>query len=506
METIKKRPDRLDRWFLSLAALGVALAYAGEYAVMGDDAVFLSLARGLARGWGYASMIRPVPTPESQYPPLLPFLLYPFQRFAPASLGGPRLLVAILTVFGLFAAFRYRRTADLRARAVGGPPTPPLLLLLPCLAPMAFLYGSKVLTEGPMLLLAYLSLRWAEEERPAASAFACLGAMLLRQASWGLFLGLALVALVRGRGRHLAWLLAVVLLGCGPWWAWQWANGSAYLSTHVLVAAPVDGGAEALSLLGLFERVAHHLVRYAGRCVGEAVFFPFLAPPTGALTIFASLVPTALIAIGFVRRFLPPSEPLRPLGRFGEGMETIRRNLRAEDGYVLVTFAMLLVHPIYDARYLLPLLPTLLTYAIEGAGTARVRLSATVLGGVLLYGSLSLPFQRLGPGTRSYLEACDLVRSLPADVPVVSRKPGAVWWYGGRVGVGTPGSPDPVKLLGTLQGANTPYLLVDRLDGTPRDWERFLEPAIGGAGPQFAVVARAGSDSNVRILRWTAGP
>ena len=221
-------------------------------------------------------------------------------------------------------------------------------------------------------------------------------------------------------------------------------------------------------------------------------YFP---PPPPVSPSHSSLARSAsLIAIGWVRRHRRANPPL---GRVGRGtMENLRRNLRAEDGYALATSPMLLVR---DLRRALPRsAPSTLLCALSRGGAA----GCASLGRLALVFFYSASPCRLGGWAERVHWACALIRPFRPTCPVVS-KAGRGLVCAGRVEVGTPGTSDPVRFGNPARRRPTSSSIAST---GRRDWERFLEPSIGGAGPQFAVVARASSDSNVRILRWTVGP
>lgn len=464
------------------AAAALLLAAQGPYFALSDDANYLALAEAVRAG-KYASPVSPHPVPETQYPPLLPAVCSLVAAPGEPGLPAARCAVAAISLLGMLLAARY---LAVRATDAGLLPS---LAVAAVFVPAVSYYGVRVLTEGPMLFLAYAALLAVERRRAVPAAAACLAAMYLRQAAWGLFLGLFAWLVLSRRFRQAACFAAVVLLGTLPWWAWQWANGSQYIATHVLRADIYDPASGTIGLSGALSRVVHHLARYAGRTMGEAFFFPVLPLPeapvrpgdlSGAGRIALSLAATLLLLAG----------AWSVLDRSG---------LSAEDCFVLATFAMLLFHPVYDMRYLVPFLPALAFRFLAGLRALAPRLVPAVLAAWAV-GFVVLAARPADPGEASFVEVARRVRELPPDAVVVSAKPAGVYLYGRRPGFSYPPSPSGRDLVAAMRAGNARYLLGDRLPGSPSSWKRYLAPALSEVRDLFRPVAVSSRDPEVALF------
>lgn len=394
--------------------------------VTADDGTYLALARSLHLGT-YRAINVPGAPPQTQYPPLLPLILFPVANYPPGSLGVVRLWMALWSLLAVLAVSRAARWRD---------PEVGLFAVLPVVSSALFgEYGTSIMTEPLFVALAYAVVTRTQtlldgsgRARPDwLLPFGCLFALLLRASAVALIASTLIVLLWHRRWRQILLVGIVVIVGMSPWWFWQQFHQSDYLRSHVLmrdIYDPLSGTITPRELL--WGRIPHNAFRYAGRIVVDVLLPPFfrsIAPwtPLFGVKMLASILLTLGCLAGFWRHVR-------------------RTRVSAETVYVAATVAMLLVYPVFSDRYLFVLLPSLVGYLLLLFRDPRWRRRfAVAWSAVLLAGSI-MAIQTL-PGREeiAYLQAVEWVgENAPPGIVVLARRPVQVWYYTGHRSTGYP--------------------------------------------------------------------
>jgi hypothetical protein len=352
--------------------------YLGDY---GDDAEFLILGQGLARGDGYAWINSPEHPAHNRYPPGYPVYLSAvmlitgtqasaIDAVVPAKIATALTLLLALPPLWLLA--RRRLPVAWAAAAVA----------LFALNPFALRFAAQVMSDVPYLPIGFAALaladwladretRKADRLRPgrihAVSATSTLVRAWLGWVALGVLL--AVGAYVRSVGMAAAagvtlWILwglrgrpwrearvrllapTVFVALMLPWWLRDamLSGGWRYLE-ELLAARYADPGAGIVGGSDVLQRALGN----AGFYVGKPADF-------GVLGVVAALLAAALIAGGYAA--------------------VARRGAGAAEWAVVLFAAAVLVWPIRTGRYLLPVIPLAGVYAIAGALAAGRALSA----------------------------------------------------------------------------------------------------------------------------------
>lgn len=347
--------------WLALAALLAAylLAADGLLGTWGDNAHYMIVARAIALGEGLRDVHTPGAPPFAYPAPLFPALLALPVGAAGYDVGLLERVVALSGVLAVLLAWRLWRELD--------EPMPFLIALAAGVSPHVVAFAHDVMSELPYLALSLLALlgvaRVHRRDREGGGSraplalvvAATLAAWLTRTIGVALVAGVAASLLLDGTARirvRIARALGVAA-ACGAGWLLVNAGvvrRMAYLAEFERGTAVQGAGTD------LGARVAANLAAYAA-AVPEVVL-PWLherpAWPVAALV-------TLLLAVGLASR----------LGR--------RRS--AVEWYLLAYAALLVVYEPSNGgnvrRYLVPLVPFLLRYAVVGAlAAARAALGA----------------------------------------------------------------------------------------------------------------------------------
>ncbi len=453
----------------------------------GDSATYVLLAESLLTpGDGYSGSWEPgPPQAHTKYPPVYPALLAPLVAIFGRNFVVLKLLSVVFTAASVFLFCRYAR----RRRE----PTPWFFMALAfAVSPGVIDYSRWMLSEAPFLLFALLALwqldRDRDEEGMARPFWLALlaavisfyvrsiGALLLAAGSlsyltrrkWRKFL----VHGVVGAGLTIPWLVRNRL-----------AEGAAtpYLEEFLLsnVYNPEAGH---LGLSGMVGRFFENGWLYASRELPRAL--------AGSDSTWAGALPVVVLAV-----------VVSCLVLLGLAHALRRRPGAPELYFVLIGAAIMLFQAsVNDVRYLVPLIPLILIYAMDGAGVlARAArrflppsfpifvagaLATLALGAqaVRVPANLDMitryaagdPYADHHPAWRRFFEAAEWVKSnTPPDAVVTVRKPRLFNVLADRRALVYPFSTQPDSVLRVVR--ETDYVVIDAIHPTT---SRYLVPAL----------------------------
>ncbi|MXW16943.1 MAG: hypothetical protein F4139_10275 [Gemmatimonadetes bacterium] len=438
--------DVRSRWIvIALVATTVFLCAAHfdpKLHTGGDNALYILLSESIRTvGDGYSTTIEPGPAvPHTLVPPGYPVLLA-----AVGALFGRNIVLLKLLSLALIAgtAWIFCLFVRDRARNREGPYPHLLLALAFAVSPLLIDYSHWILSEAPFAFFVMLSLFllqrdsgeredrtfWLALLAAVASFYVrSVGALLLVAASAGYLVRRQwrkfLVHGVVGVALTIPWLIRNRLLT---------GTTSSYLE-QFSVANIYDPEAGTLDLMGRVERVLDNAWFYATRELPRALVGSDSSWSTHPLVDAVAIVVCVLAIVGLV--------------------QALRRRPGALEFFFVLTFAAITMFQSVanDVRYLVPLLPLILVYAIEGAlsvaEAARRRvprlrvlpaaLAGTLVGVALLSASARIPrnvdmlsrysagdpYADYHPVWRHFFEAAAYVRgATPEDAVVTVRKP-----------------------------------------------------------------------------------
>lgn len=481
----------------------------------GDNAGYMILADALRMGRGYRDIYLPGVPLHAQYPPVYPSIL------ALASLLGGG-LIAFKTLSVVFTtasvAVLYllarKRLDDVAAFAVVVPFA---------LSPLLLDYSHWVLSEPPFLLLTLVAL-WAgvgidqggSRSVILATTFALL-AYLTRAAGLPLVAALVVALAWRREWKRVLWVGVVSALVVGGWWAWGHlaATGSARVYTNnFLLINPYQPELGYVGPGDLVVRLVNNVRLYSVEVLPRALAG---AGPLGTPLLLGILVALTLLALAIA----------------GWGRAVGRRRIGLPEAFAFFYAGLILLWPQVwtDKRFLLPLLPVILLFAMEGGvwafGFLRVRRPGWVLpaAGVLItllavpdhartasINQRCLRFYRQGdrlacypPAWRSFFQAATWVRdNTPPDAVVISRKPRLFFLFARRQGDVYPFTTDGQKILGFFDSLGASYVVVAGLSATTA---RYLVPAIQQNRERFQLAYRVGdAPATAFVLHYLRQP
>lgn len=464
---------------LALGALNNELGGLG-----GDNAAYILLSKSLVTGQGYRSIWQPGAPLHIAYPFGFPLLLAPIV----ALLGAHAFLAMHLMVIAWSLTCLFLWVRWVRAETTPGI----ALASVGCTAATSLWLGStqQILSEFPYLAFSLLSLLLARREMASSAkdpwrtrndlALFAMGLCLLA-AYFTRTVGMTLMVPVVGwlfwmsrrradrllAVRRCLWMSALLLLPILGWYArdvWVARGPVTHYTRVFLWADPTAWDRGSLSAATLWHRVAGNFFYYLARIGQELVWPTTQAASWAAPWVGGGLA--VLMAVGFI----------------------IRLNRRsAAEGYLVCYAAVFLVWPYQEPRFLLPVLPWLWLYLLEGGSMLlrrfnRLRrllligLLAGNLAGCAWGVGLNLIGFHYDPVFRGFLAAHDWLRSNTSpDAVVMSRKPTITALLSGRQVVWIPFADKPGEFLSILRGTEVNYVLDD---GLFQETRRYLVPAI----------------------------
>lgn len=457
------------------------------YFISGDDGTYIALARSLRSG-GYRAINLLSEQPQVQYPPLYPLILTPVASQPAGNIQVYRLWAAAWAFFALFAVAIAAHRRDPELGIVGAVPF--------VVSPLFGEFGTSVVSETVFVGLCYFVIarldRFLEEKRPMAIrtiAFVIPLTLLVKSAGVALAATVAICLMRKRKWKAAVICAAAAVVILAPWWSWQARNASDYMRSHILMKDIYDLQSEYLSIPALLmERPPHNAARYVGRIAVDAMLAPFLrgiAPWTALFPLkvaLSTLLSLACLA-GFARRCRA-------------------RGAGAEEIFVGLTTAMLLVHPVYADRYLYFILPSLYGYLLFSVGALvwRKRL-AIILSSVLVLGSALSIETDLPREDLAYIECIEWLNDHGARNNVVlGRKPTAIWFYTGMKAEAYPPTTDYSRWP-----AHADFVIRDNYTVGVPIAEKFADVVLADTS-RFTPVYRSRLDSKVMIYRHMREP
>lgn len=487
-------------WMLSVSLLFTvfsALSFDPKPFVGGDNASYVLLSRSLVQTGSLSDIWTPGAVPNTLYPFGFPVLLAPV-----SLLGLPyvwyKIIPFIAGLAGLWVVWSiFRRRDPVIAAAV---------VMLLAVNPHFVGYGHWVLSEMPFLLFSLIGLLflrlWEERPRPMTFVLLILAAVFtnyIRNAGLALFAGVALHLLINKRYHAVAFFLTGCVALNVPWLMRNQAVGTGYgYFDWLLMRDPYQIELGRMTLGELLGRLGTNTGIY-GQGIIPRMLFPTLDQWsfTNAGWVVCAVLGAPALTGWLIETF---------------------RNRSPEGWYVAVFLAMVLLWPTAwaDVRLLLPLLPLLLFYTVQGSAhligkaTGRnkpVLLLAVVTG--LLVPTLSSSIggwrqavavnkayaagDRLAgydPAWRSFFGAARWVRhNTPQQAVVVSRKPSLFYLESERKTFCYPFTANRDSVVHEISKAD--YVMVEPVSGTA---QRYLIPAIEPQlDKRFRIVYQAGS-------------
>ena len=334
-----------------------------------DDAVYLMLARALATGHGLVDLhIRGAP-PHTWYPFGFPLLLAPVVWIEPESPANVPLAMLVPLIFGVVcipaAGFCLRRLSE------ASPAMSAFVGLFMALNWVEGWYATKtLLSETSYMVFSFLALlfihQYVTAPRPrwwqaALAPFFIAASFFTRQVGMTVLAAGVVYALVRRRPRRALWLLLLSGLLYAPWAYRNAAIGtSALASTYWDQFLRVKWDEPLLGTVTWQGLIVRLLENIWGHATGTLVQLLLPVPGQGFLSILppflANVIPlvtglglSALIVTGYVR--------------------SVRRRAGLVEIYLLFYLGMILLPSWQTVRNLVPILPFLIYYLIQGLRT-----------------------------------------------------------------------------------------------------------------------------------------
>lgn len=490
--------SRVWRWAVPTLVLAATLAVCAwtfdeKLSYTGDNTEFVILARSLAQGQGLSLISRPVPSPGSKFPPGFPIMLAPVAALfaldddtATADWIAMKWVVAVLFA-GSMALF-YLLISDQWARL------PALVATALCLTnPLLVDYGHQVMSELPYLFFSLLSLLLIErsmkrkEVRGNYWFYGALAAIMWAYyvRSVGVVLVAAVIFYIVQQRHYLKALVTGVAAGLAalPWWLRNSAlgKGSFYLK-QLFLENPYYEERGVMDLTSYADRLWFNTMGYLTREIPGALYPPLRpqeelalwTPDVGALLHISTLLLVALAAYTVylcMRR----------------GQHLLIFN------YIILLMGTQIVWPWLSDRFLIPVLPFFIFFAVRVASDVveRLRQRAVRWGAIALVSTaaaagLVVNVSALGDLVekaegeyaytyRSYYAVGRWLKdNVSEDAVIACRKPFWMYVVSGRKSVVYPYK-DPPAVLASIDENGVDYVVVGELSLTT---VRHLVPTI----------------------------
>jgi hypothetical protein len=432
-----------------------------------DEAIYLLLARELAN-LRYSDIFLTHQPTHAMYPPAYPAALLLWSLIA-----GPRfdgfLIIGIASSAGalLLTFLAVRRLVSAGVA----------LLVLAALAvnPHLVERAGALATEAPYMLLTMVAL-WStlhgDKRSVLIAGAAAIMAALTRSIGMTVFAALA-ANWLWGRRYAAAAVGASAALTVGAWLVWSFAAPGKLVGASYAADFAQGGVGRGTALLGFPAVLAHRMATNVPNYAGIAV--PSILPlPLVGGTALDNMLAALLTVVGLTT-----------------GMLILWRSWRVAVLYVLATAAVLAIWPWYIERFVMPLLPLLVTALLLGVGAAvahrwprwRVTAMAAVAGMLVLTGAGQIASDLsamavcerghvppapscLNSDQASFFATLDYVkRETRPDAILLTTKRATAYYYTGRPQIQwqTAGAAGPDSLIAFLRNKGVGYVILGSL-------------------------------------------
>tara|TARA_B100000686_G_scaffold181780_1_gene188790 strand:- start:1596 stop:3173 length:1578 start_codon:yes stop_codon:yes gene_type:complete len=495
-----------------------AWSFDEKLSLSGDNAEFITLARSITQGEGLSYINDANPKAATKYPFGFPLMLAPLswiyssEQQKDNTIGGNpvrdfiamKWLVVIL--FGVLSSAVFvlarEHLEDLSASVVA---------LLCAIHPKLVEYGSQVMSEIPYTLFSIVALflfeRSARDQNRLTNKWLVSGFFFMMWSYYVRSVGIVLVAAVIlffaiNRQYRRAILLTVLSFVFALPWALRnhfTGRGSVY-ATQFLQVNPYHPDRGYLDISGLFDRVLNNLNVYLVHIVPKTLW-PSFTGAESALNIVTLVIVSVIIYAGYL---------------------CIRQRTHLLLWvYILLFLVLIFLWPWVGDRFLLPIIPLLLFFAVYAGqnffGKLQVLAGRTVTV-VLCFATISVLFlsQAEGlqeqvkyargpyqPGWQQYYDAGMWIRNNLEEDTIISCRKG-FWMHvvSGRRTVGYKFK-EPEVLLADMKNKGVDYVVVDRLPFNSTT--RYLIPAIKNNPNHFRIVFQR-KNSQTYVLAFQNSP
>ena len=464
----------------------------------GDNANYIILGESLRTGQGYRDLYLPGTPIHAKYPPLYPAILGALGWVGALQLFKWWSVVASATCVWL----TWRLGRRIASSHVGL-----LAAVLVAVSPLLLRFSHVVLTEATFTALILLALA-AVQTDPGGTGrrqvtWVALGlasaAFLTRTAGLPLLIALVAYPLLRRKWREAvpaALVTTACVLGWGLWQRLANPGGPGYLG-ELAMANPYNPSLGTVDAAGFLSRIAGNFWLYISAELPEALGAVSRTPD--------GPVPTAVV-LGLVVAGLAVTGWLRKM--------TVRITPAALFVLLYVGLIMLWPEVWTDKRFLLPVLPLMVIYALHGIATiAELRFpreGVTAAAGLVLIlaspailqtshrARLTVACQRmflrgdscLSSDYRSFFEAGRwAARNIPPGAVLSNRHPRLFYLYSAHQGDVYEFSPDPAVVLRGLEDMGATHVVLDRTSVTT---DIYLRPVLTTFRDRFVEIYSGG--------------
>lgn len=449
----------------------------------GDNAVYINLGQALLQGKGYRDLNKPDEPIHTQYPPGFPLMLAAVMMIFGQSIIALKLFIMLcgLTAFYLFFLLSREFFKEKYY----------LAMVAYALMPVLIIYYHWLLSEIPFLLLnltaLFLLIKAEKNKSFYYLSFLCAYfAFFTRTTGIALILAVLVLLLIRKRHRELVVFLSGFIILFAAWTisSGHQAQTGGYLDQFFYrnYYQPELGR---INLIDFLRRIAHNFFLYFFTILPQSLF---TAVKNQTLLAALGLMTIGLVIYGFVLR---------------------RRQWSAMEIYLIFGLAILLSWPeVWSSdRFLLPLLPVLIIYAVVGLLNLRQALAYArpALAVFFLLTNLWAILDLAPPAVahnleylrgdryagysadwRRYFETIEWLKAnTPGSSVILARKPEFVYLLAKRKSFIYPYTSDRRIMEQSIQAAD--YILLDQFSwtGTTR---RYLLPVLQADPDRYEIV------------------
>ena len=326
-----------------------------------DSTRYLVWARSLALFEGYKDVTLPDPFRYVVHAPLYPLLLAPVAMLFGLNVVAAKIWTALFGLLSLALLYRWSLRPAGQIPALLG-------TILLAANPLYLIFSTEVLSDIPfaavLLLLFILMEKYVASERPSGGVLfflsvAIAAGVLLREIGFSLLFGTIVFLVQQKRWRHA---LRISIIPIVLYTAWYFRNEiavagfespsltNARLIAHHFFTSPADS-----FLQEIIARIGSNITAY-GQGIGKLILFPFYSWLQFDVAFLTEQPLAAVNAILDIGRF-----PLMiiAIGMSLYGIVLDMKNSRTGMFrlYVLISYVgIILVYPLNDVRFLVPLL------------------------------------------------------------------------------------------------------------------------------------------------------
>lgn len=436
----------------------------------GDNALYIILAKSISEGTGYREINDPTMPQHTKFPPLFPIILSPLILLFGINISVLKTFIILLSIITLIVIYLFFKEVTTKQIAMA-------ITAMTAFSFQYFHWSHRIMTEVPIILFIFLTLYFLKKENGWMVALFTLGAIFIKSVGVILLPAIFLYLLFRKEYKQAIIFLLITAVPFGIWTFKSEQNRTYTSQTYIEVLKYKDPDNPELGTVTLTDLVERGTRNAFGYIRSFSQFIYHYNEGIRYNLVWIDIIFMLPILIGVISLLLR-KDNLLP--------------------FVFIFFmALLLFWPWETIRFVVPILPIIYLFFIEGMififdilgdfdkkyliYATLILLILIQIPSFLLKMDMDKSFEYDGPFTRYRHMAIWASTNLNETQVTLARKPYLYYiWSDGKKSIRYPYSTDKATWMYYI--VQTDYLLYDEISPTT---ELYVSPIIQELGFLF---------------------